>query len=305
MKKFISFGLTGFIVTLLVLLGPAQAFTINLTEPTQNGNTVNFQLSIDIEDQDQNVPVEYTLIKIQGPNGFEETAKLYPNGTIESNNLTLSVQTIIADNSYGYGYGYGYNNGYGYDFGYGYGYNNVNGNELIFNITLNTTGFEPGNYKVLGIAKIDDKDFESNEVNFTIQATTGTGDFKGLGFWKHQFATATGNNGGNQHIPTEDLLSYLDTINSMDTPFENLTLESAYNILWVKKADAEERSYQHILTTLLNYASGAVTWTDMVDTNYDGVVDMTFQAAMDDALTGTDYENNKDICESINEMGSE
>ena len=134
-----------------------------------------------------------------------------------------------------------------------------------------------------------------DNVQFSIEPA-GTGDFRTIGFWKHQFAVATEVKKGKAQIPTEVLEELLTEVSG------NITLEEAYSLLWLKKATMEQRATQQCLASMLNHANSAVATYEMVDTDYDGVPDMTFEDAMDDALQGTDFLNNKNICDSINNM---
>jgi hypothetical protein len=140
-----------------------------------------------------------------------------------------------------------------------------------------------------------------HEVNFGDYQVSG-GDIRSYGFWKHQFAIATGNQGGHAQIDASELLILLDRLDTPWTTFEGMTLESSYELLWQHHAPMEIRARQQCFGSMLNYANGAITLEQMVDTDWDGVPDMTFSDAMDDALYGDDYENNKDICDSINNM---
>ena len=132
--------------------------------------------------------------------------------------------------------------------------------------------------------------------------TVGSGDFRTIGFWKHQFAVATSNNNGKAQISASDLQGLLDELDANWTTFSGTTLGEGYDLLWLKKASMEERARQQCFATLLNWANGAVAFGELVDTDYDGFPDTTFSDAMADALTGSDYENNKNICDSINNM---
>ncbi len=127
-------------------------------------------------------------------------------------------------------------------------------------------------------------------------------EMRTIGFWKHQFAVATGNNKGHAQIDSTTLKSYL-SIDVFGNTIE--TLDEGYGALWIKKAPMEDRAIQQCFGTLLNFANGAALESTPVDINYDKVLDTTFGDAMDDAenrfLSG-DYEGAKDICDSINNM---
>jgi len=123
-----------------------------------------------------------------------------------------------------------------------------------------------------------------------------------IGFWKHQFAVATGNNNGQAQIDSATLQSYLPT-DVFGTKIE--TLQKGYDVLWLKKATMEERAIQQCFATLLNFENGAASNDTLVDTNYDKKPDMKFSDAITAATSkfnGGNYENAKNICDSINNM---
>ena len=125
-----------------------------------------------------------------------------------------------------------------------------------------------------------------------------TGDIRTIGFWKHQFGVATGNRKGKAQIDAGTLESYL--------PLYGIeTLNQGYTLLWLKKATMAQRARQQCLASWLNYANNAVGSSTPVDTDYDGYTDSTFGDAMDEAealIAAGDYEDAKDICDSINNM---
>ena len=81
-------------------------------------------------------------------------------------------------------------------------------------------------------------------------------------------------------------------------------------MLWLKKATMRERATQQLLASWLNFANGAVTLDMMVDTDRDGIADTIFMDAMaevesilgDDDATKEEFEQAKDICDSINNI---
>jgi len=141
----------------------------------------------------------------------------------------------------------------------------------------------------------------------------GTGDFGTIGYWKHVFYVWKTSKGAFKGYVEEILIDYLERINTTSTVFsENytLTLESAYDLLWSNDSSMYTRALKQCLACWLNWADNATTMSQMVDTDYDSVTDMTFGDAMtivEDILrnpnsTWQDLEYAKDICDSINNM---
>jgi hypothetical protein len=108
-------------------------------------------------------------------------------------------------------------------------------------------------------------------------------------------------------------MNYLVKIKATSRVFsENytLTMESAYDLLWSRDNSMYTRALKQCLASWLNWADGATTMSQMVDTNYDKVPDMAFGDAMtivedilrDPNSTWHDLEYAKDICDSINNM---
>ena len=137
----ISFFLTFVVVSLLFLSGPAAAVTVSLTDPNDasQGSDVSFTLTVDINDPDTYLPIQYTNIIISGPDGFSQICKVNMDGTSDCSDVDVSVENNVG---YDYGFGYGYDSriGYGYSFGdnYGYGYGGAYG-LITYTVIWHTT----------------------------------------------------------------------------------------------------------------------------------------------------------------------
>jgi len=162
----------------------------------------------------------------------------------------------------------------------------------------------------------------SNPTTFTIRCggeltavfiQRGTGDFGTIGYWKHVFYVWKTGKGTFKEYIEAILEDYLERINATSTVFsENytLTMNSAYDLLWNHDSSMRTRALKQCLASWLNWADGATTMTQMVDTNYDGIPDMTFGDAMeivedilrDSNSSWEDLEYAKNICDSINNM---
>jgi hypothetical protein len=102
------------------------------------------------------------------------------------------------------------------------------------------------------------------------------------GFWKHQFAAK-----GNQHVDDATLAAYLEVINWASRLFPeqlNLgSLDAAKAVIDPKGPDMRPKAQAQLLSAWLNFASGAVGWDELVDTDRDGAPDMSFHAVMEQA----------------------
>ncbi len=139
----------------------------------------------------------------------------------------------------------------------------------------------------------------AQNVDFGLYCSAG--EVRTIGFWKHQFNIATGGKGTAQ-IDATTLSGYLP-ISVFGT--EVGSLSAGYNLLWLKKATMQQRALQQCFATQLNALNGQLVDFSAVDTNYDGVADMSFASAMDEAQTDFEagnYEAAKSICDSINNM---
>jgi len=136
--KIMSFFITALILSLLVLLGPVEALSLNLSlnaSNIQKGQTVEFTADIDINSS-ETLDIKEITLELSGPETV--SCKFSPEGNIISGCKGISISKISASQ---FGYGYGYN------FGYGYGYGYTNG-KLEYKITLDTSNYSAGTYAV-------------------------------------------------------------------------------------------------------------------------------------------------------------
>jgi len=143
-----------------------------------------------------------------------------------------------------------------------------------------------------------------------VECPHGTGDLRTIGFWKHQFSVAAGINKGKAQVNPVTLEQYLAEIrdNTTLTEFKGLDINSAYSILWpAEPADMCTRARQQLLALWLNYASGAVLWTELVYNVVTGTY-MQFNlliVELEDAIVNGDCENAKTIADWLNNSGYE
>jgi len=157
-SKSVSIFLTLFVIITLVMLGPASAISLNLSAPNDaaQGQDVEFSINMELETPDQYLPIAYTELVFTGPDGFEETCKVFNDGSYMDCALDLTIEVVFNTGygqGYGIGYGYGYNYGYNYQFfgyGYGYGYGSYGEEpEATYNIIWHTTNeIDAGDYNV-------------------------------------------------------------------------------------------------------------------------------------------------------------
>jgi hypothetical protein len=142
--KSVSVLFTLSVISMLVLLGPASAVQIILSEPDDAapGQDVSFNITVEFNAPDQYLPIQYTDIIFTGPNDFEETCRVYNDGSYNGCNLDLDI-ILNFNTGYGQGNGFGYdsNDGsfpfFGEGYGYGYGYYG-GGSEISYEIVWHT-----------------------------------------------------------------------------------------------------------------------------------------------------------------------
>lgn len=186
--KIIAGFFTFAILTLLIFTGPAQAFILGLVVDGDNevakGETITFTASIEIQSQDEYLPINYLTLEIGG-----KTCNFNIKGDVIDeckwiNEIAKTSGTYGGDYGYGYGYDndnlYGYGYGYNFDFGYGYGYGYSSGLDattLTYNITIDTDYFSPKTYQAFLKANIGkdnkEKTFESKSQDINITLVVG------------------------------------------------------------------------------------------------------------------------------------
>ena len=170
--KIISSFLSLAILGILIIAGPAQAFffIIALSDnEADKGEMISFIVSINIESPDR-LPVNNLSLELKGP--ISKTCTFTPSGNpIEgcSNMIINKISTTIftQGNLTGNYSNIIYNWGYGYGYGYGYSYNFPN-QFLSYNITLNTSILEYGEYKTFFKAIIGSDIFSQRGENLII-----------------------------------------------------------------------------------------------------------------------------------------
>ena len=156
--KALSVLFTTFIIFTLVLMGPANAISINIDEPNDanQGEDVNFQVTVDLDTPDMYLPIAYTTLIFTNPDNTQFECKVYNDGSTNCDNIDVIITSDLTygqGNQFGYGYGYQPSYGYGYEYtyfgyGYGYGYAGENG-QISYDVTLHLAGdSQIGDYTV-------------------------------------------------------------------------------------------------------------------------------------------------------------
>lgn len=158
-------------------------------------------------------------------------------------------------------------------------------------------------------------EFNSTTIIVQLGPSNGDDDDNGIrskGFWKHQMRTAFGRP-GHQHVPTDNLTTYLDNIdqNSDVSELQGLRIRDALMILEIETPkDMYSKAVAQLLALWLNlYHSG----DQMVDTDGDNTTDMNLSDAIDyieDILTDPaplkkDLEEAKNMADIINNSGED
>ena len=163
--KVIAAAITTAIIILLVLSGPANAFSVKLTsDKTSVGKAekITFTAKINLENADSFLPVKNLTLTLSGPVLKYCIFDIEGKKIEGCHNINIKKINVNEDK----GYGYGYNLGYGYNFGYGYGISQ----NLEYEITIHSQDFLPGTYKTQLEARIGDMVFSENGNDITINA---------------------------------------------------------------------------------------------------------------------------------------
>jgi hypothetical protein len=158
-KKLSFILIASLVLGLLIIAGPAKAFEIkigNFSNPApRKGEIVSTIATIRINSNERiNIEENSLLINDKLHCKFNAEAK-------EVNCDGVTIKLVSKDSSeHGYGYDYGYGYGYSVDnkYGYRYGYANT---IFTYNITVNTSEFDVGNYKFKLKVVADGKEYFS------------------------------------------------------------------------------------------------------------------------------------------------
>jgi len=151
-SKLIAGSITLLIITILIISGPANAFTIGfsiLNSEVNKGEAIGFSVSIDISDNENINDIGYILLEIKKAS----SCKFSADGTILEGCDGMSIEKNFANLSFGYGYGYG-------------------PKKLEYDITLNTENYVPGTYQTYIYLSVNGKLNEKKEGRITIRRSS-------------------------------------------------------------------------------------------------------------------------------------
>ncbi len=144
-SKFVASLITLAVITLLVFAGPAQAFSMNMTDFSNTnpnkGELVSATATLSVNSNDRMSLSNPVQLLIDGQVSCE--FDINGNNLTACEGITIDLLSNSASQGNGYGYSYGYS--YGYNYGYGYGYSN---GQFTYNITLDTDEFIIGTHNI-------------------------------------------------------------------------------------------------------------------------------------------------------------
>ncbi|MBS3071929.1 hypothetical protein J4408_02980 [Candidatus Pacearchaeota archaeon] len=152
-NKAIGFVITFFVLSILIIAGPAQSlvagFTI-LNSVVDQGEKVRFQVSAEVEEGDQILDIQNFTLIFSGPELF--SCIFDPDGDKISgcDEITINL-TSKPDFGFEYGYGYGFLPG-----------------DFKFNLSLDTSDLDPGIYEVKLIVASPEKTLETAQKEITV-----------------------------------------------------------------------------------------------------------------------------------------
>ncbi len=134
--SFIAFS----IIAILLLVGPADAILVSLSQPNDanKGSDVSFSITTEIKDSDL-LPDSYTNLVITGPSGFSKTCKINSDLTDDCSDVDVTGSKTNLNLVSGAQYGYDQNLGYGYSLGTGWGYQSTSTGTITYNIIWHTS----------------------------------------------------------------------------------------------------------------------------------------------------------------------
>ncbi len=176
-RIFPSFIAVFAITVLLILAGPANAFSVGLGAPTNAsplvGEKISFIGSMDLKDGDAYLPVKTFVLTIEGSS--PATCEFTTEGEVVSGCDHLIIQRLSRPSSdYQYGYGYAQDGEvFGYGYGYGYSYSGAS-NTYEFNVTMQTGFFNVGEYDLQFHTTMAGSTFNSAKQKLKIRAPSVT-----------------------------------------------------------------------------------------------------------------------------------
>ena len=167
------------------------------------------------------------------------------------------------------------------------------------------------NFSAAGIYTVDvtvtDDDGGSDNDSLAKLVVDNRDCTRSQGFWSHQFRP-----NGKHHVDDATLLVYLAMIEFASPAFSEVadisTLAAAADIMTYGGPDKRAKATKQALAAWLNWASGAIGWTELIDTDGDNVADTPFNAViaavdaviLDGGASNGDLNGAKDLAEAVN-----
>ena len=198
--KIIGGFLAFMVIGILILVGPADAVTVTLSQPNDvtKGSDVSFSVTVEIKDPDL-VPIQYTTLTITGPSGFStKTCQIANDGTDDCADVDITISKSNVNYNTGVQYGYDQNLGYGYSLGNEYGYQSATLGTITYNVVWHTTSvLIDGSYSVkadvIAQGSSSDHTYSSSSQSFSVStASSGSSGGGGGGSQdnKHNYITS-------------------------------------------------------------------------------------------------------------------
>jgi hypothetical protein len=171
-QKIISAAISLFIIGLILLSGPASAYKVYLENFSNSspvaGETISILSEIEINSNER---IDFNSIELYINNALVCSFKAGGDKACSYVKAEFISSFSNAGLGYGYGYAYGYENGHGYGYGYNNGYSN---GKLVYNISIDTSGFGSGTYILKIKANPDSSGLYSKEAekSFTVSVNS-------------------------------------------------------------------------------------------------------------------------------------
>ncbi len=155
-KNVASLLITALLIAILIGSSPVGAIFVDISLPDEvnleESKYLKFVITANLQTREFLPLSTYVRVLIEGPQESDSPQKqnyeFWINGTAKYGNIQVTPKTISANYGYGYGYayayGYGYYLGYGYGYGYGYSYQNI----LKYEVRIDVSNYNLGNYKL-------------------------------------------------------------------------------------------------------------------------------------------------------------
>ncbi len=185
--------------------------------------------------------------------------------------------------------------------------------EFPFTATDNTslTYSSPGVHFV-NLTVTDDDSGTSRDSNSKVVTGDAT-DRQGMGYWRHEYSGRGGTDyDENELVAFREITVHASSIFSEQTDLKSN--ERASGVFEdVSGPEMRDKAEAQLLAAWLNFGSGSVRWTEMIDTDGDGTEDMTFHSVIDEAesilrdqdSTHQELERAKDLAEAVNQGDEE